>query len=187
MLFIQDTQVPDTFGNVEIINRFGRRQITHVFHDIDGTHSLIRDWPPVMSITLHNVIVNGLVGVYCPELTRESVWAAFRRRQVYATSGPKIILNFQVANAPMGAEVTWPAAKGPVPVALRAVCCDPIKTIEVIRNGEVLYREDGEGVITYLLLEDPEPPPGASWYYARVLQQDGQMAWSSPVWVTLTR
>lgn len=43
-----------------IINPFEDRVITHAFHDIDGTHSLIRDWPPVMSIVLHDVIENGL-------------------------------------------------------------------------------------------------------------------------------
>ncbi len=35
-------------------------KITYAFHDIDGTHSLIRDWPPVMSICLYDVIENGL-------------------------------------------------------------------------------------------------------------------------------
>lgn len=35
-------------------------KIKCAFHDIDGTHSLIRDWPPVMSICLYDVIVNGL-------------------------------------------------------------------------------------------------------------------------------
>ncbi len=34
--------------------------IKYAFHDIDGTHSLIRDWPPVMSICLYDVIKNGL-------------------------------------------------------------------------------------------------------------------------------
>lgn len=34
--------------------------IKYAFHDIDGTHSLIRDWPPVMSICLNDVIENGL-------------------------------------------------------------------------------------------------------------------------------
>ena len=34
--------------------------IKYAFHDIDGTHSLIRDWPPVMSICLNDVIRNGL-------------------------------------------------------------------------------------------------------------------------------
>ncbi len=28
------------------------RRITHAIHDIDGTHSLIRDWPPVMSLSM---------------------------------------------------------------------------------------------------------------------------------------
>ena len=35
-------------------------KIKYAFHDIDGTHSLIRDWPPVMSICLYDVIINGL-------------------------------------------------------------------------------------------------------------------------------
>ena len=36
------------------------REIKYAFHDVDGTHSLIRDWPPVMSIVLYDVIENGL-------------------------------------------------------------------------------------------------------------------------------
>jgi hypothetical protein len=31
---------------------------------------------------------------------------------------------------------------------------------------------------------DEAPPAGRSWYYARVVQTDGEMAWSSPVYVT---
>ncbi len=130
-------------------------------------------------------MVNGLVAVYSPELTREAVWEAFRRRQVYGTSGPKIILNFRVADSPMGSEVVWNADKGPLPIALRAVACDEIDVIEIIRNGEVVLAQEVEGVFAQFLVEDPEPPRGESWYYARVLQKDGNMAWSSPVWVTV--
>ena len=43
-----------------IIKEFEGREIKYAFHDIDGTHSLIREWPPVMSICLYNVIVNGV-------------------------------------------------------------------------------------------------------------------------------
>ncbi len=39
---------------------FEDRDIRCVFHDIDGTHSLIRNWPPVMSCVLEDVIVHGL-------------------------------------------------------------------------------------------------------------------------------
>ena len=135
-----------------------------------------------------NAPVTGLMGVYAPELTRETVWEAFRNRRVYGTSGPKIILNFRVCDSPMGSEVKWPKSKGPVPIALRAVCCDAIERIEIIRNGEPVFVKGAEtfdGVFALLLIEDPEPRVGTSWYYARVLQKDGNMAWSSPVWVSL--
>ncbi len=130
-------------------------------------------------------MVNGIVGVYSAELTREALWEAFRKRQVYGTSGPKIILNFRVADSPMGSEVTWPASKGPIPIAIRAVGCDEIERIEIIRNGEPVFQEKGEGPFIQFLLDDPQPPQGTSWYYARILQKDGNMAWSSPVWVTV--
>ena len=40
--------------------RFDERRILAAFHDIDGTHSLIRNWPPVMSVVLNDVIERGL-------------------------------------------------------------------------------------------------------------------------------
>lgn len=43
-----------------IVNDFQDTEILYAFHDIDGTHSLIREWPPVMSICLYDVIANGL-------------------------------------------------------------------------------------------------------------------------------
>lgn len=55
---------------LEIVNRIGKREITHVFHDIDGTHSLIRQWHPVMSVTLEYTILEGLKEGYdSPENT----------------------------------------------------------------------------------------------------------------------
>src|SRR5450631_4505278 len=32
---------------------------------------------------------------------------------------------------------------------------------------------------------DASPPNGASYYYVRIEQADGNTAWSSPIWVTL--
>lgn len=45
---------------LEIINAVKQRKIVCAFHDIDGTHSLIRDWPPVMSRVLYDTAVNGI-------------------------------------------------------------------------------------------------------------------------------
>ena len=43
-----------------VVNKFEDTEILYAFHDIDGTHSLIRDWPPVMSRCLYEVIEKGL-------------------------------------------------------------------------------------------------------------------------------
>lgn len=44
----------------QIINEVNDREIICAFHDIDGTHSLIRNWPPVMSRVLYDTAVNGI-------------------------------------------------------------------------------------------------------------------------------
>lgn len=44
----------------EVINEVLDREIVCAFHDIDGTHSLIRNWPPVMSRVLYDTAVNGI-------------------------------------------------------------------------------------------------------------------------------
>ena len=43
-----------------IINAVKDREIICAFHDIDGTHSLIRNWPPVMSRVLYDTAINGI-------------------------------------------------------------------------------------------------------------------------------
>ena len=49
MLFADFTQIPEGMG-IEKVAPFDSRFITHAFHDIDGTHSLIREWVPVMTL-----------------------------------------------------------------------------------------------------------------------------------------
>jgi len=60
MLIIDDAGAPANLGDLEIVHAVGRRRVSCAVHDIDGTHSLIRDWPPVMSRVLHAVVVEGL-------------------------------------------------------------------------------------------------------------------------------
>lgn len=48
MIYTDDSKINE--GDIEIIIPFGKREITHIIHDIDGTHSLIRDWQPIISV-----------------------------------------------------------------------------------------------------------------------------------------
>jgi len=102
--------------------------------------------------------VSGILGVYSPELTREAVWKAFQQRHVYGTSGPKIILDFRVADFPMGSDIKWSVAKGALPMAIKAIGCDEIASVEIIRNGEKMFDKKAEGVFVHFLLEDQMHP-----------------------------
>lgn len=55
-MFVHTDHATQTY----IVNPVNGRPIICAFHDIDGTHSLIRNWPPVMSRVLHDTAVNGI-------------------------------------------------------------------------------------------------------------------------------
>ena len=60
MISINDKNIPRKSRGMEVLNPVGERRITHAIHDIDGTHSLIRKWEPVMSACLHYAANNAL-------------------------------------------------------------------------------------------------------------------------------
>jgi len=60
MPIIDDRGLERGADGLEVVRPVGVRRITHAVHDIDGTHSLIRDWPPVMSLSIHWAMTCGL-------------------------------------------------------------------------------------------------------------------------------
>lgn len=60
MAWIDDSILKNKKTSIEVNRPVGRRKITLALHDIDGTHSLIRDWPPVMSLSIHWAMTGGL-------------------------------------------------------------------------------------------------------------------------------
>ncbi len=122
--------------------------------------------------------------VLAEEFSRQGLVEAMKKRHTYASTD-NIVLDVRCGAALMGDEVRTATPTFKVTVLGTA----PIATVEVLRNSAVIHtvRPDAkarEGV--RFDWEDPAPPAGprANFYYVRVTQENGQMAWSSPIWVS---
>jgi hypothetical protein len=73
---------------------------------------------------------------------------------------------------------------GPYALSVNVVGTGPIRRIDVIHNETYAYNLEptGKSSVRFSYV-DPTPLPGENRYYIRVLQEDGNIAWSSPVWV----
>jgi hypothetical protein len=127
---------------------------------------------------------SGLVAVYAPALTREAIFDALSARRCYATSGPRIVLDLSLNGHPMGSEVEVAAVDAPRLLSLEVNGTTPIDRVEIISAGQVRWRCAGGGrqSLSWQTL-DRSPLRGPVYYYARVIQADGERAWSSPIWV----
>ncbi len=122
--------------------------------------------------------------VLSKELRREALWDAMYDRACYATTGQHLLVQFSLNGRPMGSEITAATAAEKREVKWRAIGTGPIKRVDLLRDNEVAKSWEGEG------REDlegafvrEEPLTGTEWWYLRVIQEDTEMAWSSPIWV----
>lgn len=139
----------------------------------------------------------GLTAILAAEHTRESLAAALQARSCYATTGPRIIVGLHIAGAPMGSELSTKVKPG---LAINrhitgyVAGCAPLKSIELIRNGDVIktfptksyfldFAHDDMEHLSKTVLPGGEGKPHFVFYYLRVTQADGHIAWSSPIWV----
>ncbi len=121
-------------------------------------------------------------GVYVEEFSRKGILEALNARRTIAGTD-KIFVEFSCSGHLLG--TTFRLDLPPVlKVAVHGTA--PLKRITVIRN-EADYKTftPAEGAKDFTAsYTDPAPLVGENRYYIRVEQVDGNMAWTTPVWVT---
>lgn len=120
----------------------------------------------------------GFVGVWAPELTRRSLFDAFRARRTYALTGARIICAMKVNNAWMGSEL--PFSKN-VAVKIDVWAETAIERIELMKQARVHKTYNPGGEEAHLEFEEEIRSP--AFYHCRVVQEDGHLAVCSPVWI----
>ena len=141
----------------------------------------------------------GLTGILATGYTREALFDALQKRSCYATSGMRILVGFHLAGASMGQELDSKAKPGLYynrHLTGYVAGTTNIDRIELIRNGEICHQweappdsshfdfswDDTQDFRSFAYVPEEGAPPFA-YYYLRVVQQDGHMAWSSPIWI----
>jgi len=126
----------------------------------------------------------GLAAILSEDRTREAVLAALRARRVYATNGARIVLRTALGGHPMGARVSvGEMASGPASLYVHALGQAPLARVDLIRSGSLAGGIDLEGRLEAELHHEVESLEPGEYVYVRALQQDGGMAWSSPIFM----
>lgn len=132
----------------------------------------------------HGNYHGGLTAIWAADNTAEALSEALYRRQCYATTRARIWLRFSVNGAQMGAELKLAARDEARCIEAEIHGTSPILEVSVMRNSEFIETwtpDDWDFTVSWA---DEAPLSGRGWdyYYLRVKQTDGEMAWSSPVW-----
>ncbi len=125
--------------------------------------------------------------IVAESFTREGLLEAMRKRHAYAATD-NIIVDFRAraggAEYLMGDVILNAGATQEAPQLLvRIGGTGAIQQIDLIKNRTFLYTTHPQTREASFEYTDKNATPGESWYYVRVLQEDGQLAWSSPIWV----
>ncbi len=142
----------------------------------------------------------GLTAIFAEDCSRDAFMAALYKRACYATTGPRILMGLYLAGACMGQELDTtdkPGLEINRHLSGYIAGTEKIKLVEIIRNGDVLTSFTPNTMHFEFTYDDMEPLEKVAlkasnqeerfaFYYVRMIQEDEQGAWSSPIWVDLS-
>ncbi len=110
---------------------------------------------------------------------RQSLLKAVKQRHCYAATD-NILVDFRCGDKIMGDEVV---VNGAPKFDIHVVGTNRIAKIDVLRDSAVVNTLKPGGKEFKGEWGDAEQRAGSHYYYIRVLQADGEIAWGSPIWV----
>lgn len=121
--------------------------------------------------------------IVASSLTRESLLEAFQKRHVYGSTD-NILAEFTSGPNLMGDAFS---TSKPPDFKVKLTGTAPFAKVTVIKDGKSVYSsQPGEANVEFGW-RDASPTAGKqSYYYVRGEQQDGEVVWVSPMWITYT-
>ena len=125
-----------------------------------------------------------LTAVYANALTREAVWEALYNRRCYATTGPRMIIDFRINGHCMGEEINL-EEETTANISVEVYAEDIIKEVVIIKNGCNYQTYHPASKEIKIVCEDNLREKRTDYYYIRIVQENNDMGWTSPIWVTI--
>ena len=121
--------------------------------------------------------------ILAEDYTRQGLMDAMRKRHAYAATD-SIVMDYRIV-IPEGTclmgDITSTA--GQPRLVVKVLGTAPIKEIHVIKNNTYVHKVSPGTKDASFEYVDRSFGPGENYYYVRAEQVDGQLAWSSPIWV----
>ena len=108
--------------------------------------------------------------------SREALTDAIRKRHSYAATA-NILLDFRGQGDSIRT-TTLPE------LSARIVGTAPLGSVVLIRDNQYVFSSEPGTEQYQLRYRENALAPGEHYYYVRVEQKDGNVAWSSPLWIT---
>ena len=129
-----------------------------------------------------DIYPGGLTAIWAPQLTPEALWRSLWNRNVYGTTGSRIVLELFADGLPMGTEYVCP---GDPRLHGSILGTSPLLRAELLRHDErgysVAWSFSGTAEAAFDFVD--KDLEGEGFYYLRLEQEDGHCAWSSPIWI----
>jgi hypothetical protein len=114
--------------------------------------------------------------------TREAIVDAFRKRHVYASTD-NIVADVRSGDHLMGDEFS--VSEKPS-ITVKLIGTAGFAKVTIVKDGSEAYvLQPKSREVSFTWRDDAAQAGKTSWYYVRGEQTDGQLVWTSPLWITL--
>ena len=131
----------------------------------------------VIASSDHGLVSNAYAGVYATARTRAAIIEGLRQKRTYGAT-ERIRMEFACGADPAGSAVQAAEPR----FACRVAAPSPIEKVELVRDGQFVYAQPGEGGQSLEFTWADNQAPGG-YYYLRTALVDGELGWTSPIWI----
>lgn len=119
--------------------------------------------------------------VLTDDLSRQGIIDAFKRRHSYAATD-NIIVEFRCGKQIMG-DIFETNAKPKFDILVLGTA--PVTKVSLVRDAKYIHVvEPNKNEVKFSFTDNEAEAGKTSYYYVRIEQRDGNLAWASPMWIT---